>query len=202
MINSLRRQTVRHRVAVVLTALLALLGVGCGAPGEPTQKDIMDARSELAARPPVEDMIARYDEMLQRVRDRLDADLGPFAWYEADPRSWSGCGWDFSGLGGHNTSSPLWGFDGNIPDDRWPHARQIVADIAAEYGFATAGLQIDTPAAPGAPGYHLSGGVDTALGARYSFGTQVNTSLRVTTGCHPSASPKPWATSTPTPPPS
>jgi hypothetical protein len=52
-------------------------------------------------------------------------------------------------------------FDRNIPDDQWPRAKRVVADIAAEYGFATMGLQIDKP------GRHRTHGSDPNLGAYY-----------------------------------
>jgi Lipoprotein confined to pathogenic Mycobacterium len=201
MTTTSHRQTANPVVVALLAALLALLCVGCSnTRGPSTPEESMDAQAELAARPTLEEMIARYDQMLQRIRDRLDAELGPFTWYEADPRTWGTCGRDFpSQLGGHTTGSPLWAFKGSIPDDQWPHAQRIIADITAEYGFATAGLQIDTPATPGKPGHHLTHGFDTTFGAHYRFGTNVNTSIRVTSGCHRSANPTPWAPSTSTP---
>jgi hypothetical protein len=194
-----RRQPAQRVVAALLTALIALLCVGCSTPGQFTEEETMDAQAELAARPRIEEMIGRYDQMLQRVRDRLDAEIGPFAWYESRQRTWSTCGWDFPyQLGGRTTGSPLWMFKGNIRDDEWPRAQRIVAEITAEYGFATAGLQIDTTRAPGKPGYHVTHGSDARLGAYYDFETNVNTTLRVTSGCHLSTNP----TSTRTPPPS
>lgn len=112
-------------------------------------------------------------------RDALDTDLGPFDWFRVRDRAESTCGVDFPAeLGGRNISLAPWGFEGNIPDGKWTRARQIFADIAAEYGFRTGGLQLDEP------GRHTASGVDTTLGAQYNFGTDINTSMRVTTGCH------------------
>jgi hypothetical protein len=180
-------------VVVLLAVLTVLLCAACSTPEPSPREKTMDARAELAARPTLEEMTARYDEMLQRIRDRLDTELGPFTWYEADPRSWGTCGGDFSDLEGHTTSPPLWAFDSNIPDDQWPRAQRIVADITAEYGFATGGLQINTS------GRHLTHGFDTALGAHYRFGTHVATTLGVSSGCHRSTNPTPWARAAGTP---
>jgi hypothetical protein len=138
--------------------------------------------------------------MLQRIRDRLDTELSPITWYEADPPSRGTCGGDFPGhFGGRTTNSPLWVFNGNIPDDQWPRAQRIVVDITAEYGFATAGPQIDTPATPDTPGRHTTHGIDTTLDAYYEFSTNVNTIIQVTSGCHLPANPTPRAPSTGTP---
>jgi hypothetical protein len=191
------RQTADPILAALIATLVALLCVGCSIPGQLAQEGTMDAQAELTARPRLEEMVARYDEMLQRIRDRMDAELGPFTWFEHRPRSWGTCGSDFPfQLGGRTTSSPLWVFEGNIPDDQWSRAQHIVADVTAEYGFATAGLQIDTPATPG---HRVTGGVDTTLGAYYDFSTNVNTTLRVTSGCHLPANPMPGAPSIGTP---
>jgi Lipoprotein confined to pathogenic Mycobacterium len=170
-----------------------VLCVGCTGTGPSPQEKIIDPQAALAARPTLEEMIARYDQMLARIRDRLDTELGPFTWYEFDPRTSGTCSGDFSHVDGHTTSSPLWVFDDNIPDDQWPHAQRIVADITAEYGFATAGLQIDKP------GRHETGGVDTTLDAYYTFGAHLATTLRVSSGCHRSTNPTPWVPSTGTP---
>jgi hypothetical protein len=166
-------------LAVLVTGMLTTLCLACSTPGEFTQEETMDAQAELASRPTSEEMVTRYTQMLQSIRDRLDTELGPFTWFQARPRSESTCGFDFPAqLGGRTITLPAWAFEANIPDQQWPHARQIVADIAAEYGFASMGVQID------APGRHVAHGTDTTLGAHYRFGTHVNTSIQVTTGCH------------------
>lgn len=168
MTRSTTRTTVGLLVAVLLTAC-------SGGP----QEERVNAQSELAARPTSQQMIIRYQDMLQLVRDRLDAELGPFDWFRIRDDTRSGCGSAFpSELGGRTVTLAPWGFEAAIPDEQWPRAAQIVADTAAAYGFATAGLQIDEP------GRHTANGLDSTLGAHYSFGTQVNTSIQVTTGCH------------------
>lgn len=170
--------TVPTRSTTRLAAAL-LVAVSLTACSGGPQEDRVNAQSELAARPTSEQMISRYEDMLQLVRDRLDTELGPFDWFRIRDDARNGCGTAFpSELGGRTVTLAPWGFEAAIPDDQWPRAAQIVADTTAEYGFDTAGLQIDEP------GRHTVNGVDTALGAHYRFGTQVNTSIQVTTGCH------------------
>ena len=139
----------------------------------------MDPKAVLAARPTSAQAVARYEQMQQRMRTRLDAELGPFRWRQVIAGEDGGCGAAFPPeLGGVVVYLPSWGFDANIPDDQWPRAKEIVTAIAAEYGFTTPTLQVDEP------GRHTSTGADTLLGAQYDFGTQAATSLQVTTGCH------------------
>lgn len=170
--TTLRARSARLAAALVVVALLT----ACTGPSP--QEERMNAEAELAARPTSEQILDRYSEMQQRIRDTLDSELGPFEWSVRRTGAESNCAYQFPGLGGRNVFMDPWGFDGNIPDDQWPQARQIFADIAAEYGFATAGLQIDEP------GRHSTGGVDETLGAQYRFGTNVNTTMQITTGCH------------------
>lgn len=167
----------RTRTAAVLLALAVL--AGCAGVGDVPPEERMNAETELRSRASLEDTLARYERMQQDVRDRLDAAIGPFAWEQQREGAESTCGFDFpQELGGRNVFMAPWGFDGAIPDDEWPRAAQIITDTTAEYGFTAADLQLDQP------GYHILSGIDTTLGASYDFGTEVNTTMQVTTGCH------------------
>jgi hypothetical protein len=138
----------------------------------------MDPQTGLDARPRTGEVVARYEQMQQRIRDQLDSELGPFPWQVRSEGDRAGCGGEFAGSPGVVVYLPRWGFEGGIPDADWPRAKQIVTDITAEYGFTTATLQIDRA------GDHETSAADEALGAQYNFATQANTSIAVTTGCH------------------
>jgi hypothetical protein len=167
--------TARTRRTAAALALLAGLAGGCTTPSGGTS---MDPQADLAARPRSAEMITRYEEMQQRIREQLDAELGPFSWEVRSEGDRAGCGGEFANSEGVVVYLPRWGFDGNISDADWPRAKQIVNRITSEYGFTTATLQIDRP------GDHETSAADLALGAQYNFATQGNTSLAVTTGCH------------------
>jgi hypothetical protein len=157
-----------------LTVVLAVLLIATACTGEP-----MKTYADLAARPRLEETVARYDEMQQRIRDALDAELGPMGWIQRRDQTPSGCGHDVpADLGGRSLFMAPWGFDAPIPDQQWGRAVQIVSEITGEYGFTTAGLAIDEPTR------HLINGVDADLGARYEFGSRRTTLMQVTTGCH------------------
>lgn len=172
-----RHATTSLALALLATLLTGLLG-GCGSPGARTEEP-MDPRAELASRPSSEEVVARYEEMQQRIRDRIDAEIGPFGWYRVRDTSFSTCGFDFPhDLGGQTVGIGPWGFDSGIPDADWPRAQQAITEITAEYGFTELGVQIN------APGRHKTTGADPVLGAYYEFGTEINTTMQITTGCH------------------
>lgn len=170
------------RTAAVLAALAVLLA-GCGlqpsdSPADLSEEDRVNRQAELAARPSLEAVVARYEQMQATIRDRLDAELGPFDWRIVREGDEGTCAGTFPGMGGVTRNLPPWGFDAGIPDADWPRAEQIITETVTEYGFETPTLQIDEP------GRHKTTAADVELGAQFDFGTQVNTTMQVTTGCH------------------
>jgi Lipoprotein confined to pathogenic Mycobacterium len=176
-VNRIVRAVARVIVALCCAGLVA----GCGQRGE--GKKVEDPQAELDARPTSLEVTARYEEMQQRIRERLDAEFGPFAWKIFRPASESTCAPEFSGLGGKEVWMPSWGFEGAIPDADWSRAKQIVNEIIAQYGFTSPTLQIDRP------GDHETSAADLTLGAQFNLGTAGNTTMQVTTGCHRGATP-------------
>jgi hypothetical protein len=172
-----RTRAVALVVAALLTTTAVLATTACN--GGPLGGPPMKTYDEIAGRPRLEEIAARYEDMQQRVRDALDAELGPLGWYQVREGSGSTCGHDVPPeFGGRSRFLAPWGFDAPFPTDRWPRIQQIVIDITGQYGFATAGLALDQP------DYKIMGGVDPALGASYELSSKVNTTLRVSTGCH------------------
>jgi len=161
------------RILVLLATLVVLLNA-CSSP-----EDTMDPAVELAARPTSEQMLTRYEQMYRDIQDRLDTEIGPFEWYQTREGGQAGCGTAFPAeLGGRTVALPSWGFNGNIVDQDWARARDIITAVTVEYGFASGGVQIDEP------GRHTLNAFDTTLGAYFTFGTDINTSMQTTTGCH------------------
>jgi hypothetical protein len=171
MTTSTTRRAASALAALTLLTAAALAGCSSG----PSREDIME---RLTTGPTLEQAAARYEEMQQRVRDRLDAEIGPFDWGVRREGSESLCGNQFNGLDAYRMYMPPWGFDGGIPDADWPRAQQVISEVTAEYGFGTPTLQIDEP------GRHQTSSADLETGAQYGFRTQVNTTMQVTTGCH------------------
>jgi hypothetical protein len=172
-----------RRVAAALAAAVAVLvsGAACAVvdPARLFEEKPVDPAIVLAARPRFEDVVARYSQMQVSMLAQLDAELGPFPWVQFQPEADSGCDREFPWeLGGRTLHGALWGVEAAIPEADWARAREIVAGVAAGYGFVTDGVQIDQP------GHHLVTGMDHDLGASYQFGSEVFVTLRVTSGCH------------------
>lgn len=164
----------RHLTVAVLAAALTLTaGCGTGLLGGPS----VDRRTELDARPSLEQAVSYYGEMQTQLRDRLSAEVGLLDWEVSDPPGGAGCGEDFAGMGGQTATTELWLVRQDIPDDDWPRAVQITTDILARYGFGTPAPVVDSP------GDHEIAAYDR-FGAYFVFGTKVATVMRVSTGCH------------------
>jgi Lipoprotein confined to pathogenic Mycobacterium len=174
----------RRATGVLVAALLAL--TACTTPA-PAPENPVDQRSVVLARSSLEDALSRYQEMQHRIQTELDAALGPHQWAQFDAGLEDGCGFAFPDVrDGQTRFMPQLGFNGSIPDQQWPTAEKIVTAVIADYGFNTAGLlRIDKP------GHHELNAHDPVLGADFNFGTQLNTSLQTTTGCHLPAAKRP-----------
>ncbi len=135
---------------------------------------------ELARRPDIDVVDTRYRELLATVRDTLVAELGLAPWIPStnSVNASTGSG-PYARLGGDGEirryssgRSP-----GTLSDADWPRATSIVADLAAQYGFAAPTVVVDRP---GDHEVSLRG----EYGGELLFGTAANTTLSLRTGCH------------------
>ncbi|GAA2811738.1 LppA family lipoprotein [Saccharopolyspora taberi] len=163
--------------ALPLIAGGALLAA-CATPSAPNDEGPMeDPRAALRQRPSIEEISARYDQMQQRLRDRLSAEVGAAGWEVSAPVSRAGCT-ELPEV--HDAESWVldsWKSPGNLPDAEWSRAVAIVGEVTGEYGFGAPEAVVDRP------GDHEITAKDP-FGAVYQFGTASNTMLMVSTGCH------------------
>jgi hypothetical protein len=166
---------IRSRRTLLAAIVLAVSTAACGSGGS----TVNDAFAVLIKRPDIEQTMAAYTEMTTKIRDRLTAEVG-LAWQQDGELSGSACGNEFPGLDADagTRSLPRWVSSGNLPDEQWNHAEVLVGEIAATYGFdAKPAVIVDRPSDH-----------DVVFrkpdGALIMFGTAVNTTLRVETGCH------------------
>ncbi|TDD53642.1 LppA family lipoprotein [Saccharopolyspora elongata] len=166
---------------LVLFVLCALLATGCASGPEPSDGgNVADPLSMLRQRPSMEEITVRYEEMQQKLRDRLSADLGlATPWInKGDPGQAACQGKELSHVdGAEQHSLDTWAYEGNIPDAQWERAQQIGIDVTKEYGFKELEIVVNRP------GDHKVEMRDE-FGAQLQFGTKVNTILSLRTGCH------------------
>lgn len=142
--------------------------------------DTAELFDELTRRPDIDVVDTRYRGMLDAIRDKLVAEIGLPPWIPTgNPVNASVGRGPFARLGGDGeirrfTSgiSP-----GTVSDVDWPRATAIVAELAGPFGFAAPTVVVDRP---GDHEVSLPG----EYGGELLFGTAVNTTLSLTTGCH------------------
>jgi hypothetical protein len=140
---------------------------------------VNEAFTELMKRSDIDQAMATYDDMTTKIRDKLTTELGR-TWEQNDYLSGGGCESDFPGIGadGSTLNLPRWDSPGNLPDDQWDRAEKLVGEVGGAYGFHPKPAIIVNR-----PGDH-----DVVFrkpdGASIRFGTAVNTTLAVATGCH------------------
>ncbi|MBB5153424.1 LppA family lipoprotein [Saccharopolyspora phatthalungensis] len=136
-----------------------------------------DPRSLLQQRPSIEEISERYEQMQQRLLDRLNIEVGPLAWALWDPVSRAGCAEFPDIFDAESRVLQSWRAPGNLPDAVWSRAVEIVQEITVEYGFDEPEIIVNRS------GDHEITGNDQ-YGAVYQFGTAADTVLVITTGCH------------------
>jgi hypothetical protein len=135
---------------------------------------------ELLERPDIEEAETGYLALLTALRTTLVEEVGLSAWTQAVTLvNASGAVGEYARLGQavevrryQAGISP-----GAISDADWPRARAQVFEIARDQGFGAPTVVVERP------GDHEVSFVDT-FGAELLFGTAVNTTLGLSTGCH------------------
>lgn len=166
--------TLLARLVIMMT--LAVM-VGACASQTPEGGTVEEQRATLEARPTIDQVAARYERMQAELRQRLVDEIGMSEWVKRSELSGSGCGAFPDVPTAESRRLGFWGSDGNLPDTEWPQALKIITEITGRYGFAPPEIIVDRP------GEHQIVGTDQ-YGATYNFGTALNTSLGVSTGCH------------------
>nr|WP_281377717.1 LppA family lipoprotein [Saccharopolyspora hordei] len=161
---------------LVLTA--ALVTACASQPDTPDGGSMEDPTSTLQQRPSMAEITARYEQMLQELRDRWASELGlTTPWVNDGDRGTAGCA-EFPDVpGAEKHTLDRWRYEGGVPDDQWPRALEIADELAARYGFTEREVVLDRP------GDHKVE-IRDSFGGTLQITTKVNAVLRVRTGCH------------------
>ncbi|MGL4306625.1 MAG: LppA family lipoprotein [Mycobacteriaceae bacterium] len=171
--------TVFSRIVVVFLSFLFLLGLGACTKvdyWEQKQRERNEANQQLMDRPTLEDTVARLTQMQEDIITALSTAIPTIAWKPYREPGGAGCDQPLTISDGHSRTLTGWSIEGGISDADWPQALDIVTRIARSYGFAEPGFYVDKP------GRHDARYQDD-LGNYFSFGTYLNASIAIGTGC-------------------
>jgi hypothetical protein len=164
------------RLFVLVCAILLLVGA-CDSKGGSMSKD--EQFAELLKRPDLEQTEADSRKMLDEIRSELVSRIGIAPWEPGKGEAYTGsaCA-EFPNLSGAEKRRFSSGRSpGNLPDAKWAAAVDLVKSITSRYGFKEPGIVVDRPS-----DHEVTFRND--YGAELWFGTAVNTTLSLTTGCH------------------
>nr|WP_052477644.1 LppA family lipoprotein [Kibdelosporangium sp. MJ126-NF4]CEL13059.1 hypothetical protein [Kibdelosporangium sp. MJ126-NF4]CTQ98746.1 hypothetical protein [Kibdelosporangium sp. MJ126-NF4] len=136
--------------------------------------------TELWRRPDIDAVDARYVEMFSMIVVRLVTDIGVRPWvslvYAVNASTGAGREASLGGDGEVRRYGPVHS-PGSIPDAEWPRAVDVVAALARAYGFGPPVAVVDRQS-----DHEVS--FPGEYGGELLFGTAVNTTLSLRTGCH------------------
>jgi hypothetical protein len=173
---------------VALIGLIPLLIAGCGGGGNPfsaggnMNTDSQAVFVKLMQLPDFDQVTQQYQQMLTEIRQSLSAgvpELSP--WTQAGEVSRAACGSDFPTMSddGETGGLPNYVVDGNLPDDKYEQALQIIGTTAQKYGFTPSPQRMHDSIGEHDTLFH-----NTADSSVIDFGTAKNTVLGVSIGCH------------------
>ncbi len=132
--------------------------------------------SELAARPRMPVVLARYDRLRADLLAALDAEIGDLRWARQDDGGAAGCPGADSPL--PETRHPdSWLAQEPVPDEGWHAALAVLARVGGAHGFGTPFVVADRP------GQHVAE-VRDAWGGVLRLTSSAVALVAVQTGCH------------------
>ncbi len=141
----------RHVIALATVVSLTACGTSASRTPlesmEPTGANDAEQHNEMRARPNIEEITQRYDEITATIRQRIVADLGLRPWITNDKLGTSGCR-DYPAVDQalkEARTLPGWYSEGNISDAKWPDAVRIANEIVEGYGFGDMTIVVDQP---------------------------------------------------------
>lgn len=184
---------IRSTLVSLTAASLMLELTGCGGNDrtespmstKPNQNQAAQQFNDLMQRPDIDQVTARYEEMYIQVRSALSVAFPDLQWRQTSQLTGAACGFKYPGLDADDEQRglPNWMAPGSITDAHWDEAVEVVQNVARNYGFNTVVPTVNRP------NDHEVVFYDT-YEAELNFGSAVNTTLLVRTGCHLTAEAK------------
>jgi hypothetical protein len=138
--------------------------------------------AQLMQRPDIDQVTQQYQQMGTEIRHSLTAAIPELnVWTVSADTLKAGCGHDYPGLGadGEALSLPDYVVSGKLPDDKYERALTIVGSTAQRYGFTAAPQRLHDAAGSHDAVFH-----NVNDGSSITFGTDKNTLVGISIGCH------------------
>ncbi len=135
---------------------------------------------ELESRPDINQIMANYTDMRDKLAQRLTAELDMGDWQDLHDGRESGCANEFPNVDRYDVvrhNLDRLSNDRSISTEQWPKAVEIISNVASTYGFNRTGPRVDKP-----PSHYIT--ILDQYGAELFVGTEQQTVISVTTGCH------------------
>lgn len=190
MTKALAIHAMKHFSRTLAVLATTMVVAACGAQ-EPSMNEnpAREQFQQLMQRPDIDQAAARYEEMYRKVRQVLSRPPLGSDWKQTGEPGRAGCGSEFGAINVDGRSDAehrglgTWTAEGAVPENEWSQAVSRVRQVVQGYGF-NAGHDIVA-----SKGDHEIVFRDQ-YAAELNFGTAVNTTLLLMTGCHLTAAAK------------
>lgn len=178
----------RNTRRAVLLGVAALVIAGCGTrpdpftPGAPVNSNPNTVFATLMQRPDIDQATRQYEQMGADIRHGLGAQIPELAtWTATGETSNAACGNNYPGIGpdGQVRDLPDYVVPGKLPDDKYEQALSIIGATVQNYGFSPTPQRLHD-----APGSHDTAFHNAHDDSTIRFGTDKNTLLGISVGCH------------------
>jgi hypothetical protein len=174
------REGVARRGVVVGVAVLLTVGAAAGCTATaPSGADRSTTTEEdpMTARPSMEEMVDRYEEMQRAIVAALEADPGGLTWESDAETTISRSACVDGGPDAEAVYFPTLVAYGSYDGAARERFAAVVQEVAGRYDFTRTGEVVDRPAS-------LDAVLEDPWGGRLHLGTGKNSTLLVITGCH------------------
>lgn len=171
------RHTAARRRRLRATAFVVAVAISSGCSHGMSTEELEE---EMTARPPMEQMLDRYEAMRREMVQALDVEIGGLRW-AADPvqmgASRSGCSTGGAITEAQEVETIGLLAEGTYESADWHRSAALVLEVGRRFGFDDTATVVDRP------GDFEVVGADE-YGAVFHYGMAVNTILTLRTGCH------------------
>ena len=136
--------------------------------------------NELMSRPDINQVIASYTDMRDKLAQQLTTEFGMGSWQSLHDGRDSGCANEFPNVDRYDVVRHNLDRLSNgqiLSTEQWSKAVEVASNVANRYGFTRIGPRVDKP-----PSHYLT--ILDQNGAELFVGTEQQTVISVTTGCH------------------